>query len=143
MVFVRSTVWASKLLQPCRWWWYIAWRGMIYTIWVPQIKILNHKSVSALLNSSSFSSVVKAIQFGKALILLPWVYDQGIIAKHLRRRNWVFRFREMSQTVGLEFFFFVVFLQNVWLVEYQFFFSAQDRTWYLSVLQKKGPGLRC
>ena len=85
---------------------------------MPQIKILNHKSVSALLNSSSFSSVVKAIQFGKALILLPWVYDQGIIAKHLKEKN----------LGGFRVFFFFVFLQNVWLVEYQFFFSAQDRT---------------
>nr|XP_017258718.1 PREDICTED: UDP-glycosyltransferase 91A1-like [Daucus carota subsp. sativus] len=62
-------------------------RGMIYTTWVPQTKILDHESVSALLNSSGYSSVVEAMQFGKALILLPCVYDQGIIAKQLEEKK--------------------------------------------------------
>ncbi|KAL1812407.1 hypothetical protein ACET3Z_022472 [Daucus carota] len=51
------------------------------------MKILYHESVSALLNSSSFSSVVNAIQFGNVLILLPCVYDQGTIAKHLEEKK--------------------------------------------------------
>lgn len=62
-------------------------RGMIYTTWVPQMKILNHDSVGALLNPSGLSSVVEAMQFGKALILLPCVYDQGLIAKHMEEKK--------------------------------------------------------
>ncbi|KAK1361804.1 Anthocyanidine rhamnosyl-transferase [Heracleum sosnowskyi] len=62
-------------------------RGMVYTTWVPQIKIVSHDSVGGLLIHSGWSSVVEAVQFGKALVLLPFLGDQGIIAKQLEEKK--------------------------------------------------------
>ncbi|KAK1361806.1 Anthocyanidine rhamnosyl-transferase [Heracleum sosnowskyi] len=62
-------------------------RGMVYTTWVPQIKILSHDSVGGLLIHSGWSSVVEAVQFGKALLLLPFLGDQGIIAKQVEEKK--------------------------------------------------------
>ncbi|KAL1820426.1 hypothetical protein ACET3Z_015295 [Daucus carota] len=62
-------------------------RGMIYATWVPQVKILSHDSVGGLLFHSGWSSVVEAVQFGKTLVLLPFLGDQGLIAKQVEEKK--------------------------------------------------------
>ncbi|XP_019177369.1 PREDICTED: UDP-glycosyltransferase 91A1-like [Ipomoea nil] len=58
-------------------------RGVICTSWAPQLKILSHDSVGGFLTHSGWSSVVEAVKFEKKLILLPFLADQGIIARLL------------------------------------------------------------
>ncbi|KAL1820425.1 hypothetical protein ACET3Z_015294 [Daucus carota] len=62
-------------------------RGMVYSTWVPQVKILSHDSVGGLLFHSGWSSVVEAVQFGKPLVLLPFLGDQGLIAKQVEEKK--------------------------------------------------------
>lgn len=62
-------------------------RGMVYTSWVPQDKILSHDSLGGLLFQSGWSSVVEAVQFGKQLVLLPLVGDQELIARMLEEKK--------------------------------------------------------
>ncbi|OAY69643.1 putative UDP-rhamnose:rhamnosyltransferase 1 [Ananas comosus] len=58
-------------------------RGLVATGWVPQHKVLAHRSVGAFLTHCGWSSVIEALRFGHPLILLPVAVDQGLIARVL------------------------------------------------------------
>ncbi|XP_031478575.1 putative UDP-rhamnose:rhamnosyltransferase 1 [Nymphaea colorata] len=60
-----------------------AQRGFISMSWVPQVKVLAHGSIGACLYHSGMSSTVEALQFGLPLVLLPMVFDQGLVARLL------------------------------------------------------------
>ncbi|KAJ0040247.1 hypothetical protein Pint_27712 [Pistacia integerrima] len=62
-------------------------RGVVCTSWAPQVKILAHDSVGGFLSHSGWSSVVEALQFGRALVLLTCFADQGLIAKQLAEKK--------------------------------------------------------
>ncbi|KAL6983861.1 hypothetical protein U1Q18_017235 [Sarracenia purpurea var. burkii] len=62
-------------------------RGVVWTSWAPQLKILNHDSVGGFLSHSGWSSVVEAIQFEKPLILLSFLADTGLIARLLEEKK--------------------------------------------------------
>lgn len=61
-------------------------RGVVCTSWAPQLKILNHDSVGGFLTHCGLSSVVEAVQFGKAMILLPFMADQVLISRTLEEK---------------------------------------------------------
>ncbi|KAL7223337.1 hypothetical protein ACSBR1_024906 [Camellia fascicularis] len=61
--------------------------GVICTSWVPQLKILSHDSVGGFWTHSGWSSVVEAIQFERALILLTYLADQGLNARLLEEKK--------------------------------------------------------
>lgn len=62
-------------------------RGMVCTSWAPQMKILSHESVGGFLTHSGWSSVVEAIMFERALILLTFLADQGLNARVLEEKK--------------------------------------------------------
>uniref|UniRef100_A0A5B6ZI97 Soyasaponin III rhamnosyltransferase n=1 Tax=Davidia involucrata TaxID=16924 RepID=A0A5B6ZI97_DAVIN len=58
-------------------------RGVVCTSWAPQFEILSHDSVGGVLTHSGWSTVVEAVQFERALILLTFLLDQGLHASFL------------------------------------------------------------
>lgn len=62
-------------------------RGVVYTTWSPQLKILGHDSVGGFLSHSGWSSVVEAFQLARPLILLTFLADQGLNASFLREKK--------------------------------------------------------
>ncbi|KAH0775585.1 hypothetical protein KY290_006996 [Solanum tuberosum] len=62
-------------------------RGIVYTSWVPQLKILSHDLVGGFLTHAGWSSVVEAIQFEKPLVLLTFLADQGINSRLLEEKK--------------------------------------------------------
>ncbi|XP_062144910.1 putative UDP-rhamnose:rhamnosyltransferase 1 [Alnus glutinosa] len=62
-------------------------RGIVWTDWAPQLRILAHGSVGGFLTHCGWSSVTEALQFGRALILLPFLTDTGLIARFLEERE--------------------------------------------------------
>ncbi|XP_038882984.1 UDP-glycosyltransferase 91A1-like [Benincasa hispida] len=62
-------------------------RGIVWTTWAPQLKILEHDSVGGFLTHSGWSSVVEAIQSERALVLLTFLADQGINARVLEEKK--------------------------------------------------------
>ncbi|KAF5749784.1 putative UDP-Glycosyltransferase superfamily protein [Tripterygium wilfordii] len=62
-------------------------QGVVCTSWVPQLKILGHDSIGGYLTHSGWSSVIEALKFGKALVLLSFFADQGRNAKVLEEKK--------------------------------------------------------
>ena len=62
-------------------------RGVVWTTWAPQLKILGHESVGGFLTHCGCSSLVEAIQNEKALVLLTFLADQGMNARVLEEKK--------------------------------------------------------
>ncbi|XP_038691962.1 UDP-glycosyltransferase 91A1-like [Tripterygium wilfordii] len=61
--------------------------GVVCTSWVPQLKILGHDSVGGYLTHSGWGSVIEALKFGRALVLLSFFADQGLNAMVLEEKK--------------------------------------------------------
>uniref|UniRef100_A0A7N0T257 Glycosyltransferase n=1 Tax=Kalanchoe fedtschenkoi TaxID=63787 RepID=A0A7N0T257_KALFE len=62
-------------------------RAMLWTGWAPQVKVLGHDSVGGFVTHCGWSSVVEGLSFGRSLILLPFLYDQGVNARLLEEKK--------------------------------------------------------
>ncbi|XP_057500106.1 UDP-glycosyltransferase 91A1-like [Actinidia eriantha] len=62
-------------------------RGLVWTSWAPQPRILSHDSVGGFLTHAGWGSVVDGVQFGRVLITLTFLSDQGINARVLEEKK--------------------------------------------------------
>ncbi|CAN6213717.1 unnamed protein product [Urochloa humidicola] len=60
----------------------VAGRGVVITGWVPQVRVLAHGGVGAFLTHCGWGSTVEGLfGFGHPLVMLPFITDQGLIAR--------------------------------------------------------------
>ncbi|CAD6219048.1 unnamed protein product [Miscanthus lutarioriparius] len=57
--------------------------GLVCRGWVPQVRILAHTSVGGFVTHAGCNSVTEGLARGVSLVLLPFLFDQGLIARHL------------------------------------------------------------
>ncbi|MQM15013.1 hypothetical protein Taro_047946, partial [Colocasia esculenta] len=60
---------------------HVGGRGIVTMDWVPQIRVLAHRSVGGFLTHSGWSSVIEGLTLGRPLALLPLYADQWLIAR--------------------------------------------------------------
>ena len=62
----------------------VAGRGVARAGWVPQVRVRQHAAVGAFLTHCGWGSTVESIfRFGLPLVMLPFVVDQGLIARSM------------------------------------------------------------
>ncbi|RCV10315.1 hypothetical protein SETIT_2G102800v2 [Setaria italica] len=65
----------------------VAGRGLVIAGWVPQVRVLAHAAVGAFLTHCGWGSVTESFRFGHPLVMLPFVTDQGLIARMMVERG--------------------------------------------------------
>ncbi|CAN4111543.1 unnamed protein product [Withania somnifera] len=58
-------------------------KGVVHVGWAPQKEILAHPSIGGTLVQAGLGSIVETLQHGHVLVVLPFVYDQGLNARLL------------------------------------------------------------
>nr|CAD1817901.1 unnamed protein product [Ananas comosus var. bracteatus] len=56
-------------------------RGVVATGWVPQLEILGHRAVGVFVTHCGWSSIIEGLGFGRPLVMLPVLHDQGVNAQ--------------------------------------------------------------
>nr|CAB3456287.1 unnamed protein product [Digitaria exilis] len=63
-------------------------RGVVCAGWVPQVRVLGHVAVGAFLTHCGWGSVTESLGFGgHPLVMLPFITDQGLIARMMAERG--------------------------------------------------------
>ncbi|CAN6310129.1 unnamed protein product [Urochloa humidicola] len=62
-------------------------QGLVAMGWVPQISILEHASVGAFLTHCGQSSILEGLLFGRPLVMLPILADQGANARLMEKKK--------------------------------------------------------
>ncbi|KAF3656973.1 MAP kinase family protein [Capsicum annuum] len=58
-------------------------RGLVHIGWAPQKEILAHRAIGGSLFHAGWGSAIEALQYGHVLVVLPFVFDQGLNARLL------------------------------------------------------------
>ncbi|KAK4339314.1 hypothetical protein RND71_040776 [Anisodus tanguticus] len=58
-------------------------KGMVHIGWAPQKEILAHPSIGGTLVQAGLGSIVETLRHGHVLVVLPFVYDQGLNSRLL------------------------------------------------------------
>ncbi|XXG74253.1 hypothetical protein AAC387_Pa07g3021 [Persea americana] len=62
-------------------------RGIVRFSWAPQPTFLAHPSIGAFLTHAGWGSTVEGLSFGKPLVMLPMMADQGLITRVMEERK--------------------------------------------------------
>uniref|UniRef100_A0A0A8ZXH6 UDP-glycosyltransferases domain-containing protein n=1 Tax=Arundo donax TaxID=35708 RepID=A0A0A8ZXH6_ARUDO len=61
--------------------------GLVWTGWVPQVRVLAHGAVGTFLTHCGWGSTIESLVLGRPLVMLPFVVDQGLIARTMAERG--------------------------------------------------------
>ncbi|GJN24847.1 hypothetical protein PR202_gb12615 [Eleusine coracana subsp. coracana] len=66
----------------------VAGCGVVRGGWVPQVRVLAHAAVGAFLTHCGWGSTVEGLfRFGHPLVMLPFIVDQGLVARAMAERG--------------------------------------------------------
>ncbi|CAE6002768.1 unnamed protein product [Arabidopsis arenosa] len=62
-------------------------RGMVWRGWVEQLRTLSHDSIGLVLTHPGWGTIIEAIRFAKPMVMLVFVYDQGLNARVIEEKK--------------------------------------------------------
>ncbi|KFK32801.1 hypothetical protein AALP_AA6G289900 [Arabis alpina] len=62
-------------------------RGMVWKGWVEQLRTLSHDSIGLVLTHPGWGTIIEAVRFGKPMVMLVFVCDQGLNARVIEEKK--------------------------------------------------------
>ncbi|TVU05284.1 hypothetical protein EJB05_48442, partial [Eragrostis curvula] len=85
---LRETTTGSDMLPDDGFLARVSGRGLVRVGWVPQVRVLAHAATGAFLTHCGWGSTVESLfRFGLPLVMLPFIVDQGLIARAMAARG--------------------------------------------------------
>lgn len=84
---LRTSHWNESEMLPAGFKERVKGRGLVHEGWISQVKVLSHNSVGGCLTHCGWNSIIEGLGFGRVMILLPVLNDQGLNARLLEEKK--------------------------------------------------------
>ncbi|KAK4355428.1 hypothetical protein RND71_024399 [Anisodus tanguticus] len=76
-------------------------KGLVHIVWAPQKENLAHSSIGGSLFHAGWGSAIETLQHGHVLVVLPFIFYQGLNARLLVEKGIAIEVKKMDRLVEM------------------------------------------